>query len=380
MSDHDDDLHDPDIRALYRQLPAETPSDATDDAIKAAARRAVGAGPQKTVWTAGRKSAFATAAMVVLTVGLVVQMQRHSPTELHEALDTSYRAAKAPAEFPTEVTTEVTTEVPAQAGSTTEAVAASPATDVASPPARAAKPVAAVPSAEAPRPAPAEPAAAPAPVINSLEEAEADKLADRRDRARDEAIAASHAAQRSANITAPAAAEAKAAAKEESATLQEYRLAKEKKARGTLAASPALASPGFASPTAPAPAASASAQESGAAAPTPPGDYRQLMASHQWAQALQQLARSETPENRNDVARRIDSDLLQQMTAPGGKPGCTALTAAELGDSQVLCDLLSAHAGGKALPAHWRDALTGKKLWQGDFSYRQAALETLLGK
>jgi hypothetical protein len=352
MSDHDDDLHDPDIRALYRKLPAETPSDATDAAIKAAARRAVGAGPQKSGWTAGRKSALATAAMLVLTVGLVVQMQRQSPEQLREAVSTTLESKKSPyePESRTDVAAEAEAAAPAQPPRVEIASSAGNAAGPAAAPTRTSAPdkKAVADAPVAPPAAPAEITAAPAPAISSADETETDKLAD--SRARDEAFAARSTTQRSANaIAAPAA----AAAKEERARIQEYSLAKEKKAAasGALTAQPVIAA-----------------------------DYRQAMASRNYTQALQQLAQSETPDNRNDIVHLLDKDLLLQLTQPGKAPACATLAPASLGDSKPLCDLLTAHASSKPLPSGWRETLTRKNLWQDGFNYRRPALEELLGK
>lgn len=352
MSDHDDDLHDPDIRALYRKLPTETPSEATDAAIKAAARRAVGAGPQKSGWTAARKSALATAAMLVLTVGLVVQMQRQSPEQLREAVSTAIESQKSPGE-PTsqaDVAAKAEAAAPARPPKAEIASAAGNAAKPATAPARTAAPdkktVADAPFA--PPAAPAEVAAAPAPAITSADETGTDKLAD--SRARDEAFAARSTTQRSANaITAPAA----AAAKEERTRIQTYSLAKEKKA----AASGALAAP-----------------------PVIPADYRSAMINRHYSQALQQLTEGDTPDNRNDINRQLDKDLLLQLTQPGKAPACATLAPASLGDSKPLCDLLTAHASGKPLPSGWQETLTRKNLWQDGFNYRRPALEDLLGK
>ncbi|MDR2186570.1 MAG: hypothetical protein LBE62_00795 [Azonexus sp.] len=84
--DLDPDLRDARLSALYRQLPPEEPSADTDAAIRAAARRAVGAGP-------GNRAArryigwFASAATVLLCFGVVMQMEREtkSPDLMPEA-------------------------------------------------------------------------------------------------------------------------------------------------------------------------------------------------------------------------------------------------------------------------------------------------------
>ena len=70
MNEHDD-LHDEKISALYRQLPPVEPKQETDELILAAARRAVGAGPQRRL-RPGWRSGLATAASVLLVGVLYV--------------------------------------------------------------------------------------------------------------------------------------------------------------------------------------------------------------------------------------------------------------------------------------------------------------------
>ncbi|MGH8492746.1 MAG: hypothetical protein ACRERR_06515 [Moraxellaceae bacterium] len=91
---HDADLHDKNISALYRQLPDETPSANTDALIRAAARRAVGASPRKTLFTARVQRLLATAATLVLGVALLAQWQRE-PERLQEMMAAA-PAASAP--------------------------------------------------------------------------------------------------------------------------------------------------------------------------------------------------------------------------------------------------------------------------------------------
>ncbi|MDR2220238.1 MAG: hypothetical protein LBE24_06625 [Methylobacillus sp.] len=83
MNEHDLDpeLHDAHLSALYRQLPPEEPDADIDAAIRAAARRAVGAGPGNraatTTFTRRHAGWFATAAMVLICFGLVSQMEQN---------------------------------------------------------------------------------------------------------------------------------------------------------------------------------------------------------------------------------------------------------------------------------------------------------------
>ncbi len=67
------------LRALYRELPAEEPSAALDDAILAAARRATGSRPRAAGWWSSATSSrrwrapLAAAAVLLLAVGVLVQ-------------------------------------------------------------------------------------------------------------------------------------------------------------------------------------------------------------------------------------------------------------------------------------------------------------------
>lgn len=62
------------LRALYRQLPADEPSAATDDAILAAARRATKSGPAAVPWTRRWRVPLAAAATLLLAFGILLQM------------------------------------------------------------------------------------------------------------------------------------------------------------------------------------------------------------------------------------------------------------------------------------------------------------------
>ncbi len=92
---HDPELHDKAITALYRQLPDEVPAPDTDALIQAAARRAVGAAPQKKLSTSRLQGLLASAATLALGIALVVQW-RSEPQQLQELLATAPQAA-APA-------------------------------------------------------------------------------------------------------------------------------------------------------------------------------------------------------------------------------------------------------------------------------------------
>ena len=73
---------DPKVTAAYRELGAEEPPRALDDAILAAARREAGARPASLSPRAGRQrwyAPLATAAVLVLAVALTWNMQREQP-------------------------------------------------------------------------------------------------------------------------------------------------------------------------------------------------------------------------------------------------------------------------------------------------------------
>lgn len=376
MSEHDDDLHDPDIRALYRKLPAETPREASDDAIRAAARRAVAAGPQKSSWSATRKSALATAAMLVLGVGLVLQMQTQSPEKLREVVSSSPAApaAEAPARMQAEATATADAAAASaemKAGTAPESLAsAGSAPAGASGAASRAEPLQdslkAMPAkralartevnapaevAAAPMAAPQAAAPAPAPVLAVAPAGENEMRADRMAEKNSKALAADEA--QSSRKEALSAAPAAAAAKPASGTAREYSLAKEKKMEAAISAQ-----------------AQIPPQAQGAIS----SDYRQAMAAANFLLARQQL---EASTDAGTIPRRIDLDLLLQIDKPGSTPGCSAMTAVALGDSKALCDLLILHAAKKPLPVDWRETLNGKKLWLGEYAYRRSAIEAL---
>jgi len=87
-----DDLHDPRVSAGYRTLGEERPPEALDAAILAASRRAVGAGPRRAGFSVRRWALpVSVAAVVVLTMSLVVRMQLERPD-----LETAARIPAAP--------------------------------------------------------------------------------------------------------------------------------------------------------------------------------------------------------------------------------------------------------------------------------------------
>lgn len=175
-SEHDD-LHDAELSRLYRELPAEAPEPAMDERIRAEARRAVAAGPRRW-WRPLPMTGLATAATVILAIGMVRYWQAEQPTELARAVNVT-PAAEAPV---AEVANDLDAEVPATKAVGTVAAAVPPpvlakrsgtvAQDKAAPTAK-------------PMPAPAPLAMAEAPQLATAREeaagakAEADAMADR---------------------------------------------------------------------------------------------------------------------------------------------------------------------------------------------------------
>ena len=83
----DPELHDPQLDSAYREMPRDEPSAALDERIRAAALRAVGAGPQS-VAAAHQRSIFArwrvplslaASILLVVTVTLMVQEEERTP-------------------------------------------------------------------------------------------------------------------------------------------------------------------------------------------------------------------------------------------------------------------------------------------------------------
>ena len=77
------DERDPDVSRRYRELGAEEPPRALDDAILAASRRAVASRPAPLVAPTGRRRWYfpvAAAAIITLAVAVTVRSSGRSPT------------------------------------------------------------------------------------------------------------------------------------------------------------------------------------------------------------------------------------------------------------------------------------------------------------
>src|SRR4029077_10421935 len=78
------DERDPGISRKYRELGAEEPPRALDEAILAASRRAIESRPAPLVVPAGRRRWYfpvAAAAVIMLTVAVTVQVERQKPDD-----------------------------------------------------------------------------------------------------------------------------------------------------------------------------------------------------------------------------------------------------------------------------------------------------------
>lgn len=100
-----DDLHDAELSRLYRELPVDLPTPALDERIRAEARRAVAAGPRR--WMRPLPmTGLATAATVLLAIGMVRFWQAEQPEELVRAVS----VASAPAAEVAEATADAAPE------------------------------------------------------------------------------------------------------------------------------------------------------------------------------------------------------------------------------------------------------------------------------
>lgn len=335
--DSDHDLHDPLLRRLYRELPDEAPSADTDARVRAAARRAVGAGPRRrgTFFGARWETLGASAAALMLGVALTVQWRVQEPEQLEEAITVAPAAgARSPASR--------TSASPAKSAAASDDARPAAADDAmtADRPTMKAKAVPAEPMQEAAPPA----TAAPAPRREAFAKEESGSLPEA-DSARE------------AKSVAPAA-------REEGGEVAIAPVAG--MAAGSLSANAgrnALAEREDRAPAA-APAAPAAAPDL--------AEYREAMVRGDFNAALTAL-----PVVATTPVMLVDRDLLRQWQAPGSVPTCTRMTRSWLGAQALLCDILREFTARQALPADWRTRLDAAGLNRGEFAYRRLLLETL---
>lgn len=341
--DHaDDDLRDPLLSRLYRELPDVTPAPGTDARLRAAARRAVAAGPRREgARFAGHHwgGLAASAAALMLGVALTVHWHTQDTARLEEALATAPVTPPAGrAEMPETAASDVATAPPpavaARAAQDRTAAPRPPAGNAAKAAAAAAKPAAPAAPVASAAPAPAEVGEAAAPEMDAL------AAADER--------AAASAEMEHERAGATAKAEARSEKRRERQAL-------------SLRAFPKAAAP-------------APVQAAPAPAPAPAEDYRALMAAGRFDEAL--VALPEPGEAEADVTTLLDRDLLRQWQAPGTTPACARLDTAALGAQAPLCAALRALAAGHAA-VHPALLPGAEGLAGGGLAYRRALLDAL---
>lgn len=328
MSEHDRDIDDPKITALYRQLQDEAPAPDTDALIKAAARRAVGNGPRRHFSMPALSRLTATAAALLLGISLTLHWQLREPREFREA------TAMAPSPQTSAVAPAMSDDAVVQA----EAEARREIAPKPRAPAKAAEkrkvqeafatePMApAPPPAEEPAPALMKPAAPPA----------------------------------SDNVAAEALQDAETRRAEADRAAAE----REMFSADALTARPQLQSP----------ATMAREQQSEYAAPAAAAasDYRELMVQGAYDAALAAAQRVDSP------TAQVDRDLLGRLLGNTAAPDCSRLPVATLGQDRLLCDLLLQASQATPLPGDWLTRLREAGLITGEKSYRRHAVEAAL--
>lgn len=388
----DDPQPDPTVSRLYRELPDVAPSADTDALIRAAARRAVHAGPvpRRGFVTTHWRGLGSAAAALLLGVALTVQWRTQDPARLDEALATAPAAAPASkkaadasidALFADDATPGNATAAPeATAPATTVAsrgalrpgaattaptgAATSRAANAAGETAAAAtaKKMETIAGAGAPMPpAPAAEAATPAPAAQ--QQMPAPTLADAappaptlaQDRVAPPAAPApvpmeKHVAGAPPTPLPPPAASAANSARPEQSAREEDRTEPAEARRAARASADRLAAPA-------------------AVAPAP--DYRRALAAGRYADALDLLAAPATAD------ARMDRELLRQWLQPGTPPACARLPATDA--SALLCEGLLRRAAGDAPTPAWRARIEAAGLSSGDHAYRRGLVEKLFG-
>ncbi len=342
---HDDtsdgELHDSTISQLYRQLPDESPRQATDEAILAAARRAVSAGPRKPGFSPALQRLTASAAVFVLGIALVVQWQYREPDQLADVLATSSGNAlpermsqaespSSPAEQPADSATTAPTTAPT---TTTAEKKKSAEMKMAQQVARALKQEKAEEQdGEQNPPLPVTPVPAAAPPVSALAAEHASRLSARRER---------NALQEESFMAAPASAFAPAPSVD---TMISRPLANTELHEQEKSLMPGLL------------------------------PYQRAMQMREWQSALDLMppVTGKTP-----YSQQVDRDLLGQLLGEKQKPACMKPSQRNSGPDFLLCQLLEKHAGGNALAADTLQQLHDAGLMSGALEYRREALREL---
>lgn len=340
MNRPDNDLDDPQLSRLYRDLPDEQLSAATDDLIRAAARRAVKAGPGwKKTSPVVLSRITATAAALLLGVALTVQWQVHDPERLQEAV--SITPAQQPATVATEQATQEAAAPPAAGHHSPRA----PANRKPLPP-----PTRTQPSGQA--------GAAAGDASTSDEESDALPL-------RDEAPAAAAPAGPAPATSEPLAAApapsepAPAQAQEMKRTAKALALKEEARAAERSIGRSLADNQGQDTPA---------RSRAGIAS-----DYRALMMEGRYAEALSALPAADT------FATVLDRDLLRAMQGVRTAPSCATSSSAPAPGEQALCALLVLRSQDRPLPADWRNQPATAQAFAGPAGYRAPLVESLLG-
>ena len=356
----DDGLNDDRISTLYRQLPDAEPSAATDALVRAAARRAVNAGPRKTVFTAHTQRLLATAATLVLGVSLLVQWQSE-PENLQDVLATAPPAShSAPPEegVPASPVADPARESFGH-GDNADTLLAGSAPEKPEPArSRAAAPTvkftgesvqeSALAGATAKRPD-AQAVPAPAPVLRAETEERQDQaaqyLADRDDSSRK--------------------------AKENSNNLR----MKSEAAAKLMATAPSAVASAAPEPLKKQASSDSAAQEMKADFPAVKLlAYQQAMQAGDWALAQKTIP---APAQSDPVSLQIDRDLLASVQGSRQRPACAALPDAVIGRESLICHFLILHAEGRTVPTDIMQQLERAKLITGALEYRDTPVRAL---
>jgi hypothetical protein len=189
------DARDDELRARYRALATEEPSVALDDAIRAAARRAVASAPGGSRRSTAQRWAVpvSLAAVLFLSFGVVMHMQQETPSVESELRGAPPPAASSTAAPPPKVTDEIARDKPSEV-----AIAPEPrkAKKVAEPP------PAPVPAAP-PAPAAPPPPSATAPTVQTAPLMKQEAVKEKLSAAQDEAKRDAAPAQATAASPAP---------------------------------------------------------------------------------------------------------------------------------------------------------------------------------